>query len=325
MRRLLLLVLMMVAACTNTSDSATTPTPQRPQERETLHISAAGEDLLSVVLDSIEFEKPPENADMQLIAILADGNGNPAYLLYPANQPGTPQQSFDFTNAPLQIETQASRASLWILAVENQAYPVVEAMGAAQIANQLAQGFDLLLTQATPPENVLAPIVSANENSLLRWLGTVNVMGELLLTLQSNQNWSVGENFARSRTGRFSLNYSVANEVASQATPTAAALPDCPGAPATTFQAGDTVVVDFNNIGALRVMTRPEGGLDTTIVQAYDDDQLLLLDGPICDPIGQDRWMWFVRHLTKNVEGWVSEGIVNDPWLCPLLEPECGN
>jgi hypothetical protein len=99
---------------------------------------------------------------------------------------------------------------------------------------------------------------------------------------------------------------------------------NCPNAPTTFFSVGDTVIVDFNSGGALRVMTIPHGGPDHTIVQAYDNDELVIIDGPVCGFNG-DRWMWKVYFPRKGVEGWSPEGVHGDKWMCPVNNPECGS
>jgi hypothetical protein len=100
----------------------------------------------------------------------------------------------------------------------------------------------------------------------------------------------------------------------------------CPNAPPTIFQVGDTVQVDFNRGGALPLTTSPQGAGDGSdeIMDAYDNDRLLILGGPVCGR-SRNRWRWYVRHLDTGIEGWASEAIPTDRWMCPLSNPECGN
>jgi hypothetical protein len=95
---------------------------------------------------------------------------------------------------------------------------------------------------------------------------------------------------------------------------------DCPGAPPTQFTVGETVQVDFNSVGALKIRTDPF--TERSIMQVYDNARLQLMEGPVC---GIDRWVWKVYYAPQDVTGWASEGIVGDPWMCPLSNPECGN
>lgn len=95
---------------------------------------------------------------------------------------------------------------------------------------------------------------------------------------------------------------------------------DCPGAPPTQFTVGETVQVDFNSVGALKIRLDPF--TERSIIQVYDNTQLQLLEGPVC---GIDRWVWKVYYAPQDVTGWASEGILGDPWMCPLSNPECGN
>jgi predicted secreted protein len=97
---------------------------------------------------------------------------------------------------------------------------------------------------------------------------------------------------------------------------------ECPGAPPTTFKPGDTVVVDFNELGALRLLTWITGGATDTLLQAYDNERLLLLTGPVCGQwLGADTWYWYVE--SNRVRGWAAEGTATDRWLCPANLPEC--
>jgi len=95
---------------------------------------------------------------------------------------------------------------------------------------------------------------------------------------------------------------------------------DCPGAPTTLFRVGDTVVVDFNEIGALRILKHPSSM--ESLTQVYDGAQLRLLDGPICGVWrGEKILYWYVNH--DGLQGWVGEGDAKDRWLCPLSDPDC--
>lgn len=95
---------------------------------------------------------------------------------------------------------------------------------------------------------------------------------------------------------------------------------ECPDAPPTQFVVGDTVQVDFNSVGALKIRLDPF--TDKSIMQVYDNARLTLLEGPLC---GGDRWVWKVYYAPSDITGWASEGITDDPWMCPLSSPECGN
>jgi hypothetical protein len=101
-------------------------------------------------------------------------------------------------------------------------------------------------------------------------------------------------------------------------------LPSCPGAPALRFAIGDLAVVDFNQSGELLFTRSPEGGLGSsdTIGWVYDNAVLEILDGPVCGA-SRNRWRWYAVDLDSGMEGWVSEGIPGDPWLCPIQDPEC--
>ncbi len=101
----------------------------------------------------------------------------------------------------------------------------------------------------------------------------------------------------------------------------------CPGAPETLFAVGDTVIVDFNQNGALRILARvdaPDPYVETR-AQAYDDQQLHILAGPVCGTWnGRNIWYWFVeREGFGSYQGWAAEASLDDRWMCPLSNPEC--
>lgn len=125
--------------------------------------------------------------------------------------------------------------------------------------------------------------------------------------------------------------------VAAQPTPAvivtaAAALPPdvppdtvCSGAPDSLFQIGDTVVVDFNEIGALRIMARVDSPYIETRAQAYDNQRLTILAGPVCGKYNEENvWYWYVqREGFGDFQGWAAEASPEDRWMCPLANPEC--
>jgi len=95
----------------------------------------------------------------------------------------------------------------------------------------------------------------------------------------------------------------------------------CPDAPPTLFHIGDTAVVDFNVAGALRILARANGAIDT-LTQAYDNDVLQILSGPVCGKWQEANvWYWYVD--LKGVEGWAAEAAPGDRWLCTTSNPEC--
>jgi hypothetical protein len=100
------------------------------------------------------------------------------------------------------------------------------------------------------------------------------------------------------------------------------ALPECPGAPVTSFAVGDTAVVDFNGGGALRILAGVGPGINV-LAQAYDNQVLMLVDGPACGQWHEHNlWYWYVDNF-NGTRGWVGEGPAGDRWLCPMSEPEC--
>lgn len=95
-------------------------------------------------------------------------------------------------------------------------------------------------------------------------------------------------------------------------------------APATTFQVGDTVVVDFNSEGVLNVLDRPRTSSEPIelLGGVRDNDRFEILEGPVCGQWrGSDVWYWMINY--GGTPGWVGEASGGDRWLCPAEEPEC--
>lgn len=104
------------------------------------------------------------------------------------------------------------------------------------------------------------------------------------------------------------------------ATPVASVIP-CEGAQPTLFQPGDIAIVDFNGLGALRVLADPNGSVVSTRTQAYDNQALEIIAGPVC---ANHTYYWYIRNLSaNNALGWVAEGQGDQRWLCPEDDPEC--
>lgn len=97
---------------------------------------------------------------------------------------------------------------------------------------------------------------------------------------------------------------------------------ECPGALPSIFHAGDYAVVDFNELGALRMMTEIAGSAGQTVAQVYDNQQIQLLEGPVCGVAGNSSlWYWYASY--DHYRGWVAEGTAATRWLCPVENPEC--
>jgi hypothetical protein len=96
---------------------------------------------------------------------------------------------------------------------------------------------------------------------------------------------------------------------------------DCPGAPASEFKEGDIAIVHFNGLGALRLLSDPNATVLSTRTQAYDNDRLEIIAGPVC---GTEKIYWYVRNTTRgNALGWAAEGEESERYMCPEANPEC--
>ena len=95
----------------------------------------------------------------------------------------------------------------------------------------------------------------------------------------------------------------------------------CPGTQPTRFKMGDIAVVHFTGMGALRLLSDPNGSVMSTRTQAYDKQRLEIIAGPVC---ANQSYYWYIRNLSQNnALGWVAEGRGEERWLCPEAEPEC--
>lgn len=96
---------------------------------------------------------------------------------------------------------------------------------------------------------------------------------------------------------------------------------DCPGAPASIFNEGDIAIVHFNELGALRLLSDPNATVLSTRTQAYDNDRLEIIAGPVC---GSGKLYWYVRNTTRgNALGWAAEAEGSDRYMCPEANQEC--
>ena len=100
-------------------------------------------------------------------------------------------------------------------------------------------------------------------------------------------------------------------------------VPTCGGVP-TRFRPGETVIVDFNQDDALRILRDYRSGANQTLAQAYDNQSLRLNHGPDC----YDRqWYWNVTlNLSSNssFSGWAAETDESGhPYMCSLANREC--
>ncbi len=105
-------------------------------------------------------------------------------------------------------------------------------------------------------------------------------------------------------------------------TPTPApTLVNCPGAPPSQFHEGDIAIVHFEGLGALRLLSDPNGSVMGTRTQAYNNDRLEIVTGPVC---GNGALYWYVRNTTRDdALGWAAEAKGSDRWMCPVSNPTC--
>lgn len=161
-----------------------------------------------------------------------------------------------------------------------------------------------------------------------------DLIGQHVIALKRQENWNAGRR--RIETDSIRIDYDIirSDERPVNTIPLEAPMStpwistSCPGAPPLRFRVGEIVQVDFNHNGALRILRHPTTGAEGTIMQAYDNYRLKLLDGPVCGKWnGRSVWYWRVHYKGRDREvwGWAAEGIHGDHWMCPLVDPECGS
>lgn len=112
------------------------------------------------------------------------------------------------------------------------------------------------------------------------------------------------------------------NELASNPAPVDPS--SCGSAPLPMFAASDVAIVDFNDGGALNMLSAARTGSQTIEVETvlYDNAHVTLINGPVCGTWeGQDVWYWYVDY--QGLTGWIGEATVEDRYLCPESNPEC--
>jgi hypothetical protein len=202
-------------ACTpsESSDSRTDPTIPPTPATEMLRVSgiSASGGRLVVTLPSITLLNYESGTDVQLFAIMADTNGTYAYLLYPANQPGTITDQFILTQFPLElsINDHTEAVALWLLAVHNTRYRAAESFGLDALASSLAIGFRNWLVEGSTQDDPLAAVVSASEGALFEWFAEIDVLGQAMTTFMADDNWNVGLSTLHSPDGGLSAVYTV--------------------------------------------------------------------------------------------------------------------
>gem|GEM_PF-1324327 len=205
------MMVLWLTSCSTTPPPIDEPTPsatpERPQMIDVIH-QYNPDGFLNLTLNTVSLLNPPANPDIQVLAVLADGNEAVSYVLSPSNQPGVPQSSLDLSDYPLQIAPQAERTALWIVAVTHTAYPISENIGQDTVSTRLANAFNNQIPDITG--NLAAELVSQNGDVLLGWFGEVEILGELTLMFSAADNWSTGRYTVQSADGQLQLTYDLA-------------------------------------------------------------------------------------------------------------------
>lgn len=189
-----------------------TALPPTPSE-QTLRVSGAmpGTPHLRVTIPSVQLLRRPADASAQLFAVLADPVGTYSYLLYPANRSGDLADTFDLTAYPLEIslEQASSRVFLWLLAVHTPRYIAAESFGLEALTASLGFGLRNWLAAGDLRDDPLAAIVNSSEGALYEWFATVQVLGQVLIPLETAPPPVPAPVSQRSADGGLSLVYTV--------------------------------------------------------------------------------------------------------------------
>ncbi|MBZ0308957.1 MAG: DUF1080 domain-containing protein [Anaerolineae bacterium] len=197
------LLIFCLNAC-STLGANSTATPPHPEEREAIYTAISGENLLTITLR--ELSLLGDSSETQILAVLADGEGNVAYVLYPSNQPGITDTQISLNDYPLQLETSTESVSLWVTALRHHAYPVAARIGMSEIAAELATVFNRLVAGGSlPTRSPSAAIVAQADEAILDWFGEIEILGEAAFSLSTTQD--MGEHDLESPDGGFRLRY----------------------------------------------------------------------------------------------------------------------
>jgi hypothetical protein len=312
---------------------------ETPQQRE----------FVLIKVNSIQVRKIPpdlldgDRAQMEFFIFVSDGKTvegsfDPFRGQYREVQAGS-EISLGTTGAYFTTQQASDRVLVWFLAVDTDEldFPV---------EFSLDQAKDFALdrfkdwAETASPSSMLAKfglwtsVAGAVADAGLGIWKVEDLIGQALISVNRSEGWDADHYVMQSEDDAISINYEIirTNEMPSlppQPPEEPSLVPvagNCEGLQP-HFRVGDTVVVDFNQRGSLRILRSP--GSDQTLAQAYDNHRLKLLDGPVCarSRNSGDVWYWRVHFKTSAIEtwGWAAEGVPNDRWMCPLSQPECGS
>jgi hypothetical protein len=191
---------------------------------------------------------------------LAGGDGQPAYVLYPANAFGIEEKRLSLSDYPLGLASLPELASLWVLAWHPQASLPLDM---ADLARRLA----LSLDSASLPL-ALSPLADglADQPDLWAWFGALEIQGEAVTLLPTGETWQAEEARFLSADGGLAVSYRLdLADPAPSPTPSSLAQTEA----SKTFE-GYRLVVDEDFAGAT---SRVEWfiGSDSTYASSYVD------------------------------------------------------
>ena len=218
-------VVLGLGACANGAGDVAPPTlalaPHATPASEVFQVNGitASQARLRLTLPAITLTNPPGEGSVQLFLVLADPDGTYSYLLYPANRAGDAAEQFDLSAWPLELslDSGSSRVSLWVLAVNNRHYTAAEQFGLEALVASLGIGFHRWIGQTDSADDALASIVSTSEGALLEWFGSIDVVGQAIITLRADEGWNAGLTSQRSPNGALNIVYTAQHFSADQA------------------------------------------------------------------------------------------------------------
>lgn len=224
----------LLSACQSSPPESSTPapelTPHATPSSDVFQVNGvtAGAARLRVTVPAVTLADPPSDGNVQLFLVLADPDGTYSYLLFPANRSGDAAEQFDLSAWPLEIslDDTSSRASLWVLAVNNRDYQTAEQYGLEALVASLGIGFHRWMTQGDALDDPLAAIVSASEGALYEWFGSIDVVGQSMVTFQADESWDTALTSHRSPDGGLNVVYTAQYVSADEAALIPTPLPD---------------------------------------------------------------------------------------------------
>jgi hypothetical protein len=312
------------------------------EQRDFVHIEIDALKILKIPVDVLETN--PNEAQLQLFILISDGQEIHAKFDYFGGKYRSVRKNEEMSLGKVGAYFDARHARdkvfVWFLAVDSDELDQFLEFSLNHSTDYALEVFANRIQSTSAlgdlaDWNLWARVVSMVAEAGLGIWQINDLIGQQVIELNRSENWNASRRRIETDTIRIEYDIIYSDERPSNIEPLAAPTkaPDSSramvcGIPQTQFHVGETIQVDFNHDGALRILKSPDAGPKGTIMQAYDNYRLQLLDGPVCGKWnGQPVWYWRVHYKGRAGEawGWAAEGVPGDSWMCPLSNPECGS